>query len=196
MWIREYGSEFIPALKYHYVQKRIQKQKIRKYAWIGTDKIPVHRESLFDGKCSILLPDTLIDMEVTDEIVGYRSLQSPQIVKAGSNGNAVLTFSLIPKAEAGMEAMDDSDRLEKLCQDMKKKWKQDVYYGTGEVQAGGLKVPWMGLKSFCEKGNIYSFIFLFDINGDIVLGNFYCHFQHYAIWKPVSPKLLATLESK
>ena len=195
MWIREYGSEFIPALKYHYVQKRIQKQKIRKYAWIGMDKIPVHRESLFGGKCSILLPDTLTDMEVTNEIVGYRSLQSPQIVKAETNGNAVLTFSLIPKAEAGREAMDDS-RLGKLRQDMKKKWKQDVYYGTGEVQAGGLKVPWMDLKSFCEKGNIYSFIFLFDINEDTVLGNFYCHFQHYAVWKPVIPKLLATLESE
>lgn len=95
-----------------------------------------------------------------------------------------------------MEAMDDSDRLGKLRQDMKKKWKQDVYYGTGEVLAGGLKVSWMDLKSFCEKGNIYSFIFLFDINEDIVLGNFYCPFQHYAIWKPVIPKLLATLESE
>ena len=196
MWMLEYGSEFIPALKYKYVKKRIQKQKIKKYVLVGTDKMPGHRESLFEGRCSMMLPDSLIDMEVTDGIVGYRSLQSPQIIKAATNGNAVLTFSLLPKAEAGMEAMDVSDRLEKLRQDMEKKWKQDVYYGTGEVQAGELKVSWMDLKSFCEKGNIYSFIFLFDINGDIVLGNFYCHFQHYAIWKPVIPKLLATLEYK
>lgn len=196
MRIREYGSEFILAFKYQYVQKRIQKQTIKKYVWIGTDKIPVHRESLFEGRCSMLLPDSLIDMKVTDEMVGYRSLQSPQIIKATANGNAVLTFGLMPKEEAGLEEMDVSDRLRKLRQDMKKRWEEDVYYGTGEVQAVGLKVPWMDLKSFCAKGNIYSFIFLFDINGDIVLGNFYCHFQHYAIWKPVIPKLLATLESR
>lgn len=194
MQIKEYGGALIPALKYQYVWKRIQKQKIKKYAWIGTEKVPVHRESLFNGSCSILLPDTLTDMEITDEIVGYRSLISPHIIKTSSNGNTVLTFSLISKSEAETEEMPVPDRLRKIRQAMEKKWKQDVYYGAGEVQAGGLKIAWMDLKSFCERGNIYSFIFLFEMDGEVVLGNFCCHFKNYIIWKPVIPKLLATLE--
>lgn len=157
-------------------------------------KTPVHRESLLGGKCSMLLPNTFIDMKIADDIAGYRSLWIPQSIKTTAAEDAVLSFGLVTESESGTEGMAVTDRLEKLQLDMKRRWKQDVYYGTGQVQADGGKVVWMDLKSFSAKGSMYSFIFLFEIKGEVVFGNFFCSFEQYLVWKPVMQKLIATIE--
>ncbi|MEY8268918.1 hypothetical protein AALA79_21500 [Lachnospiraceae bacterium 64-25] len=184
----------IGVLRYRHAQKRFEKRKVKKYVQLGMDKIPVHRERILDGCCSILLPETFVDMELTSDMVGYRSLWTPQSIKTTAAEDAVLSFGLIPMAESGTEEMPVSDKLEKLRQDMKRKWTQDVYYGTGQVQADGRKAAWMDLKSFSARGSMYSFIFLFEIKGETVFGNFYCSFEQYLIWKPVMQKLIATIE--
>lgn len=178
----------IGVFRYRYAQKRFEKRKVKKYVQLGIDKVRVHRESLLGGKCSMLLPNTFIDMKIADDVAGYRSRWIPQSIKTTMAEDAVLSFGLVTEAESGTEGMAVSDRLEKLQQDMKRRWKQDVYYGTGQVQADGGKVAWMDLKSFSAKGSMYSFIFLFEIKGEVAFGNFFCSFEQYLIWKPVMCK--------
>ena len=60
----------IGVLRYRHAQKRFEKRKVKKYVQLGMDKIPVHRERILDGCCSILLPETFVDMELTSDMVG------------------------------------------------------------------------------------------------------------------------------
>lgn len=189
----EYIDKIILALKQKYMQKQAETQDIGSNIWIGTKREPLHREGLFQERCSMLLPECLTDMEEAEAAARYRSMDRPSVIKAQRHGDAALAFSLITSENRG-EKLDAADRLYRLRQDMKKLWKQNVFYDVGIVQAGKLEVPWMDMKGFCLNGSLYSLLFLFEIDGDVALGNFHCGFPQYDIWKPVMLKLLATIE--
>lgn len=189
----EYKDKIILALRRKYIQKQAETQDIRSSIWIGTKKEPLHRERLFQEKCSMLLPECLTDMREAEVAARYRSINRPQIIKAQKHGDAVLTFSLVTMEEYG-EKSGITDRMTGLRQDMKKLWKQNVFYDTGTVQAGELEIPWMDMKGFCLNGSFYCLMFLFQIEEDMVLGNFHCGFPQYDIWKPVMLKLLTTIK--
>lgn len=82
----------------------------------------------------------------------------------------------------------------RLRGDMKKVWKQNVFYDMGKVTADGHTVAWMDFKAFCMDGSIYSLLFLFQAGNQMILGNFHCSFVQYDIWKPVILKLLTTIQ--
>lgn len=189
----EYGDKVILALRQKCAEIQWESQSIGEGIRMGGRERAVHREWLFGGKCSLLLPDTFTDMDEIDAAARYRNGSRPQIIKAEQNGDGALTFSLLPREEregkAGTAAM-----LEDIRGNMSKIWKQAVFYDRGEVQAGERKIPWMDLKTFCLNGALYSLIFLFDAGEDVAMGNFHCSFQRYDIWKPVILKLLTTLE--
>ena len=194
MWEEAYGDQLILALRQKYEQKQSENRKVGEDIWIGTDRIPVHKEILFEGRCSILLPDILTDMRAAEAAVRYRSLQRPQIIKAEAGGDAALTLSLLPADEKDMEETKVPDRLKAIRRNMERIWKQNVFYDTGKVTAGQTEIPWMDMKAFCLNGQLYSLIFLFEMQDGIVLGNFHCSFRRYDIWKPAVLKLLTTLE--
>lgn len=189
MWETEYKDKIILALKQKYRQKQSENQDISENVWIGVNNVPLHWELLFDGKCSMMLPDTLVEMPWKRVIVRYRSQNRPQIIKAEINGDAAVTFSLLD-AEDGENI---SDQLLKIRRDMQKLWKQNVFYDVGKLSAQESEVAWMDLKAFCLNGSIYSLIFLWEIKEGLVLGNFHCSFPRYDIWKPIILKLLTTI---
>ena len=189
----EYKDKIILALRQKYVQKQAETQDIGSSIWLGTKKEQLRMEWLFQEKCSMLLPECLTDMGEAEAAARYRSVNRPQIIKAQKHGYAVLTFSLITMEECG-EKLKVTDRLVRLRQDMKKLWKQNVFYDTGIVQAGELDIPWMDMRGFCLNGSFYSLMFLWEIDEDVVLGNFHCGFLQYDIWKPVMLKLLTTIK--
>ena len=84
--------------------------------------------------------------------------------------------------------------LEHIRRDMKKVWKQNVFYELAEIMAGELAVAWMDFRAFCLDGSLYSMIFIFRMEEQLVMGNFHCSFPQYDVWKPVLLKLLTTIQ--
>ena len=189
----EYIDSVILALRRKCVEKQVEQQQISDTVHIGVNKISLYREELFGGKCSIMLPEILSDMNDRYRRIKYPNLNRPQIIKTDVNADATMTFSLLPMAEVE-NITDISAQIEKLYGDMKKVWKQFVFYDTGQVEAGELPVGWMDFRSFCMDGSIYNLLFMFQAEEQIVLGNFHCSFPQYDIWKPVILKLLATIQ--
>lgn len=190
----EYGDKVILALRQKYAQIRSEGQPVGQSIWLNGRERAVHRETLFGGRCSLLLPEIFTDMGETEAAARYRNGNRPQIIKAERKGDGVLAFSLLPKEETEEKA--GAAMLEHIRRNMAKIWKQAVFYDVGEVQAGKRKIPWMDLKTFCLNGALYSLIFLFDAGDDVAMGNFHCSFQRYDIWKPVILKLLTTLKAE
>lgn len=189
----EYIDSVILALRTKCVEKQAEQQQISDTIHIGVNRISLYREELFGGNCSIMLPEILSDMNARYRMVKYRNQNRPQVIKTDGNADATVTFSLLPMADIE-NAPDISAQMEKLYGDMKKVWKQYVFYDTGQVEAGELPVAWMDFRSFCMDGSIYNLLFIFQAQGQIVLGNFHCSFPQYDTWKPVMLKLLTTIQ--
>lgn len=149
--------------------------------------------ALYDGLCTIMLPANLHDMKREHRYAKYRSLTCPEVVMTDENTDATFTFSFAGQAAEGEEP---EQRMEGLRADMKKVWKQAVFYDTGVVMAEDIPVPWMDCKTFCLDGSLYCLLFLFELQGKLILGNFHCSFPQYDRWKPVVLRVLETIEKK
>lgn len=189
----EYADKVILTLRSKYREKQDEQLQADKEIIIGGKRLALHREILFDGKCSILLPEIMIDMDYLNKRVRYRSQNRPQIIKTDYESGATITFSLLSGDDMA-EVGDISSQLEKMRNDIRKIWKQNVFYDKGEILANELSVVWMDFKAFCLDGGLYVMLFIFNTETQTVLGNFHCSFPQYDIWKAAVLNLLATVQ--
>ena len=106
-----------------------------------------------------------------------------------------ITFNILPQT-GEEEQRHVSEQMAVIRNDMKKIWKQNVFYDIGEVVAENTPVAWMDFKAYCLDGNLYSLLFMFQTQARSILGNFHCSFPIYDIWKPVVLKLLTTIQAE
>ena len=179
--------------KYHEIQS--ENQPVGNEIQIGTDRAVLYKSDLFDGACSIMLPKTMTDMDAADRAAIYQNRNRPQIIKTDRDNGAAITFSMLPQT-GGEEQRQVSEQMAVIRNDMKKIWKQNVFYDIGEVVAENTPVAWMDFKAYCLDGNLYSLLFMFQTQARSILGNFHCSFPIYDIWKPVVLKLLTTIQAE
>ena len=191
----EYIDTQILALRSKYHEIQSENQPVGNEIQIGTDRAALYKADLFDGACSIMLPETMTDMGAADREVIYQNRNRPQIIKADRESGAAITFSMFPQT-GGEEQRQVSEQMAVIRSDMKKIWKQNVFYDTGEVMAENTPVAWMDFKAYCLDGNLYSLLFMFQTQAQTVLGNFHCSFPIYDIWKPLVLKLLTTIQAE
>ena len=191
----EYIDTQILALRSKYHEIQSENQPVGNEIQIGTDRAALYKADLFGGACSIMLPEIMTDMDSTDRTVIYQNRNRPQIIKADRDSGAVITFNIL--SQTGEEEQRQvSEQMSVIRNDMKKIWKQNVFYDTGEVMAENTPVAWMDFKAYCLDGNLYSLLFMFQTQAQTVLGNFHCSFPIYDIWKPLVLKLLTTIQAE
>ena len=191
----EYIDIQILALRSKYHEIQSENQPVGNEIQIGTDRAALYKADLFDGACSIMLPETMTDMGAADREVIYQNRNRPQIIKADRESGAAITFSMLPQT-GEEEQRHVSEQMAVIRNDMKKIWKQNVFYDIGEVVAENTPVAWMDFKAYCLDGNLYSLLFMFQTQAQTVLGNFHCSFPIYDIWKPLVLKLLTTIQAE
>ena len=161
-------------------------------ALVGEQK-EFKRVILCDGLCTIRLPSYMHAMKQRERLIKYRNAMMPEIIIADGNSDATFTFS--PAGQA-YEMQNLEQGVERLRQDMQKVWKQAVFYDMGIVKTGEVPVSWMDCKTFCLDGSLYCLLFLFEIQGQLILGNFHCSFSKYDRWKPTVLRVLETIEEE
>lgn len=145
-------------------------------------------------KFSLFLPEELYEMSEGEQRVKYPNQNRPGIILTDRYGDATLTLSRLSlpreQNDKGVE-----NRLKEIQREMKKRWKQQVFYETGVVKARQIDVAWMDYRGFCLDESLYSLLFLFFLSEEVILGNFHCRFVHYDHWKTIVLKLLETIET-
>ncbi len=189
-----YLDKTILSLRAKCRETQLVKQAIGNNISIGTNLVQLHREHLFDEACSMLLPDSLTDMNPIDRIIKYRNSNRPQIIKTDDKRDVTFTFSSLSDEDMNEEDVGVLQKLKKMRCDMQKIWKQNVFYDIGEIQAEACPVAWMDFKAFCYDQSLYSMIFIFKTEERMVLGNFHCSFTMYDVWKPIVLKLLTSIQ--
>lgn len=82
----EYSDTIIMALRKKYESKQLEtlkssKDTLRKEIQIGTAAIPLYKEQLFHNLCSIMLPETMDDMDYLDRFVKYQNQNRPEVIR-------------------------------------------------------------------------------------------------------------------
>lgn len=189
----EHNDRIILALRAKYREKQQEKQQVGEDMQIGVNKVLLKRTTMFEEECSMLLPTTMEDMPYPERVVKYRDKNRPPVIKTVPDRTAAISFDKFMENDFNVGNSGIEQKLERLRCNMKKVWKQNVFYDTGEVQGENMPVAWMDYKSFCLNGNFYAILFLFDTEKEVVMGNFHCSFSQYDIWKPAVLKLLSTV---
>lgn len=128
----EYIDTQILALRSKYHEIQSENQPVGNEIQIGTDRAALYKSDLFDGACSIMLPEIMTDMDSTDRTVIYQNRNRPQIIKADRDSGAVITFNIL--SQTGEEEQRQvSEQMSVIRNDMKKIWKQNVFYDIGEI---------------------------------------------------------------
>ena len=92
----EYIDTQILALRSKYHEIQSENQPVGNEIQIGTDRAALYKADLFDGACSIMLPETMTDMDSTDRAVIYQNRNRPQIIKADrDSGNFYISRAII-----------------------------------------------------------------------------------------------------
>lgn len=190
----QYPDKIILALR--------KKQQIKKLENTRMEELLKKKEmtgfsrKYFAGqKFSLFLPEELQEMPEGEQSIKYPKLNRPEIILSDRYGNATLAFSCLPLMREQKDK-EVEDTVKEIHQEMKKRWKQQVSYETGVVKTGELKVAWLDYRGFCLDESLYSLLFLFFLQEEMILGNFHCSFVDYDRWKPIVLKLLETIETR
>ena len=199
--MQEYYDRMILTLREKYRQEQTEQMEGHEdEAWSGTDGTILDRKMFFEGAFSMMLPEDWTDMSALEMAAGYRTCSGERTIRKAPDGEAVLVLSRIFENEEEKE--EDMDRKplpelqvlwETTQENMKKLYRQNVFYDNGTVYAGELPIFWQDMKAFCLSGSIYCLIFLFRTGTSYVSGNFHCDFEKYVMWRPAMLKLLRTI---
>lgn len=190
---KEYPDKTILELRKLYRETAGENRPTEDEIWLGGSPVAVSRVELFQGKCSMVLPEIMEDMPAFERTVRYRNKNRPPVIKAVSDRTAAFTLDFYREEEK--REMPVSERLFAIQKDMEKVYKQNVFYDAGILKAEDFPVAWMDYRAFGAGGSFYVMTFLFETGGEIFIGNFHCSFKKYDIWKPVWKTLLATIKS-
>ncbi|MCI6813183.1 MAG: hypothetical protein MR922_12430 [Lachnospiraceae bacterium] len=190
----KYPDKIILALRKKQQRNRWENKSMEEL--LESEKMEGFSRKYFGGqKFSLFLPEELQEMSESKQKIKYPNWNRPKLILSDRYGNATLAFSCLPLMREQKDK-EVEDTLKEIQQEMKKRWKQQVFYETGVVKTGELKVAWLDYRGFCLDESLYSLLFLFFLQEEMILGNFHCSFVDYDRWKPIVLKLLETIETR
>ena len=183
----KYPDKIILALRKKQQRNRWENKSMEEL--LESEKMAGFSRKYFGGqKFSLFLPEELQEMPESKQKIKYPNRNRPKLILSDRYGNATLAFNCLPLMREQKDK-EVEDTLKEIQQEMKKRWKQQVFYETGVVKTGELKVAWLDYRGFCLDESLYSLLFLFFLQEEMILGNFHCSFVDYDRWKPVVLKL-------
>ena len=187
----EYMDQMILAFRQKYEEIQWENRPIEENFQGET---ALKRVNFFGQRFSLLLPKELQEMDEEDKEIKYPNKNRPEIVLADRYEDATLTFSLLQRS-GEYKKKEPVQSLKEIKQEMRKQWKEQVFYDSGQIYGKGLEIAWIEYRGFCLNGNLYSLLFLLFLEEEMILGNFHCSFQNYDSWKPIILKLLETIQA-
>lgn len=101
-WLkREHADAEILALCHKYREKQAGHITDSRKILIGTDSVPLYKEILFGGICSIMLPESMTDMDEIERMVRYQNRKRPPVIRTDADREVSMTFSILSPADAG-----------------------------------------------------------------------------------------------
>ena len=179
------------------VTRRKEDQKkldIRKdYLIVNGEKIEFQETLLFQGKMTLLLPVSFVDMPQKIAKIKYPSEQRPQIIKTDLLGSTNFAFNLFDKGIKPTQMESAADSMKAI---LKKVNPANIFYESGTESLGKTMLSWFEFKGHGIDTQIYYIVFLTSIGGKLLHGIFNCAIKDMETWKEAAFQVIRSIQDK
>lgn len=174
----EYLDEQIVKLRH---QSKLEGQDIYGTGLsIKGEPVRFRETELFQGKMTIWLPDTFVDMPSRIARLKYPSEQRPQVIKTDLLGSTNFAFNLFDKIIRPDQMQSAAEGMKSI---IKKVNPANIFYSGETEPIGDTQISWFEFKGHGIDTQIYYIVFLTSIGGKLLHGIFNCAIADMEEWK-------------
>ncbi|NEW09793.1 hypothetical protein GK047_28135 [Paenibacillus sp. SYP-B3998] len=157
---------------------------------VGQRYYEFEEQAFFDEKLKVYMPKDFDDMPEQQRKLKYPYEQRPQIIKSDETGAINITLSLID------QELDD-ESVKELTDGMKALIKRanplHVFYTDGIEQVNDKPIGFFEFKSSALDEFLYTIMFMFEFEGETILGTFCCPYREYGNWREIAFQVIRTV---
>lgn len=146
---------------------------------------------LFDGKMSIMLPMSFVDMPLKLAKIKYPSEQRPQVIKTDLLGSTNFAFNFFQKPILPNQLKEVADGFQGT---IRKVNPANVFYESVEEQLGDLPICWFDFKGHAIDEQTYNVVYLTIIGKCLLHGIFNCTLEDMDHWKTPAFDVIRSIE--
>lgn len=159
---------------------------------IREEEIPFEEVLLYDGRLSVYLPSSFVDLPLELAKVKYPMEQRPNIIKTNESTSINFTFHLLEQ-----ECLDE--QIEKLndlfYQSVKRAYPSNTFFEKKVEEIGGMTVGWFDFISSGFDDKIYHIMYCLPLDNQLLLGVFNCPFREAENWKEAALQVMHSLRN-
>ena len=152
--------------------------------------IEFHRESLFEAKVSIMVPNTFTIMDPELAAFKYPSEHRPDLIFSNESGSITLGFN-------HTRSQVKEDQIENfkdyLIQNLQKMQPSITILEDGIKNINEQPVGYFEFISSALDSDIYNLMFFTELEGRVLLGNFNCLEKDLEQWQGIAKGMLETI---
>lgn len=187
----EHMDEKILDLKNQF--KKYEGKDISETVCIGGDEYNFVDMEFFDGKMTMRIPESFIDMPLEFAKIKYISEQRPQIIKMNHDGSINITLSLFEEPIKKEQIRECKDGFKSV---IKKLNPSTIFYEDEIEEVDDKYIGYFSYKSFALDDNLYNIMFITDIGLNVLLGTFNCLHKDMEEWKIVAIQMMKSIRDK
>ncbi|WP_334073512.1 MULTISPECIES: hypothetical protein [Paenibacillus] len=157
---------------------------------IGQRYFEFTRQSFFDNKLFIYLPQEFGEMPLKYSSIKYPYEQRPEIIRSDEMGSVDFTFKRID------HELED-ELVEELTNGMKAMIQRvnptHIFYESGIEAIGGKTVGFFEFKSTVIEGYLFNIMYFLEFEGQVLMGTFCCDYKVYPDWRDVAYQAIRTI---
>lgn len=133
---------------------------------------------VLDGKVSIMLPDTFVDMPHEIAKIKYPSEQRPQVIKMNNDTSVNFTFSLYDTPFNERQIESALSQFQRIILKVNPAF---IFYDFIIIEEKN--IGWFDFKSYGLDEQMYNVMYITPIEGKLMHGIFNCMYRDILEWK-------------
>ena len=160
------------------------------YIIIDDDKIPFERRGIFNGRLSVIMPESFIIMPKELAELKYPYTQRPEEIY--TNSETTVNFTISYKNDKASN--DDIPRAKDIIQQaVMRVHAASKVIDSETISVSDLNIAYFDFVTPAIDMDIYNVLFFFSLDSRIMLGSFNCPQVNMDVWKPVLVQMLESL---
>ena len=157
--------------------------------YIKNELVSFDRIILFQGRLSIMLPVSFVDLPADMARVKYTSRQRPQIIKTSLDTTVNIGMSLLD----AVIYEEQINKLKNYAQEALKRLNPAFVFYESTVETKNIPLGWFEFKSYGLDTDMYNLMFISIIEGKMLHGIFNCDYDDALEWREAARQIMYSI---
>ncbi len=172
-------------LKFRNSVKKDKYNSLETGMYIKSELVHFSENRIFDGRMSVMLPESFVDMPEKYAKQKYPSEQRPRVIKTSLDTTVNFTFSLLDSAFKKAFIPEVLNQFKNILQKANPAF---IFYEQGvDVER---ELGWFDFKSYGIDEQIYNIMYVTPVDGKLMHGIFNCQYRDIPEWKEAAKQVI------